>query len=82
MSSGSMTKRALDSSLLLTAAKVCPSTTLELAGSGGFRSLGEDEAVEVEVEQSGDGRTKATKVTGPDEGPVQGGNEERTKGKK
>ncbi|KAG9155987.1 hypothetical protein Leryth_012059 [Lithospermum erythrorhizon] len=41
--------------------------------SEGFRSLGENEEVEFEVEHGGDGRTKAVNVTGPDGGPVVGG---------
>ncbi|XP_027158190.1 glycine-rich protein 2-like [Coffea eugenioides] len=52
------------------------------AGSGGFRSLGEYEIIKFEVEQGGDGRTKAIDITDPDEGPVQGGNEQRTEEKK
>nr|XP_027090442.1 glycine-rich protein 2-like [Coffea arabica] len=52
------------------------------AGSGGFRSLGKYEIVKFEVEQGGDGHTKAIDITDPDEGPVQGGNEQRTEEKK
>lgn len=39
----------------------------------GFRSLGEGEAVEYQIEYGDDGRTKAVDVTGPDGAPVQGG---------
>uniref|UniRef100_A0A7N0RDS3 Uncharacterized protein n=1 Tax=Kalanchoe fedtschenkoi TaxID=63787 RepID=A0A7N0RDS3_KALFE len=40
--------------------------------SDGFRSLGEGETVEYEVDSGDDGRTKAVNVTGPDGAPVQG----------
>ena len=40
--------------------------------SEGFRSLGEGETVEYQIESGNDGRTKAVDVTGPGEGPVQG----------
>ena len=40
--------------------------------SDGFRSLGEGETVEYQIESGNDGRTKAVDVTGPNEGPVQG----------
>ncbi|KAK9941616.1 hypothetical protein M0R45_007318 [Rubus argutus] len=38
----------------------------------GFRTLGDGEAVEFQIESDSDGRTKAVDVTGPEEGPVQG----------
>jgi cold shock CspA family protein len=38
----------------------------------GFRSLADGEAVEFEVEEQGDGKRKATKVTGPGGADVQG----------
>ncbi|PHT41882.1 Glycine-rich protein 2, partial [Capsicum baccatum] len=41
--------------------------------SEGFRSLAEGEAVEYEVENGSDGRTKAVDVTGPDGAAVSGG---------
>ncbi|KAL6211941.1 hypothetical protein ACLB2K_017164 [Fragaria x ananassa] len=38
----------------------------------GFRTLGDGESVEFQIETDNDGRTKAVDVTGPEEGPVQG----------
>lgn len=40
--------------------------------SDGFRSLADGETVEYVLQTDGDGRTKATKVTGPEGSSVQG----------
>ena len=48
------------------------------AGSGGFAVWASMKSSKFEVEQGGDGHTKAIDITDPDEGPVQGGNEQRT----
>ncbi|KAH7518438.1 hypothetical protein FEM48_Zijuj09G0171600 [Ziziphus jujuba var. spinosa] len=38
--------------------------------SEGFRSLGDGESVEFQIESDADGRSKAVDVTGPNEAPV------------
>ncbi|KAB1217378.1 Glycine-rich protein 2 [Morella rubra] len=43
-----------------------------LIRSEGFRSPGEGETVEYQIQSGSDGRTKVVDVTGPGEGPVQG----------